>query len=114
MPLAFLSPRIVGVIADGAAPAGLTVSSLARSLTDGIGGYWPPPRMTEFHRLFPAISIEVLCSQAPPEVGSMEADIISTWHPPTHPDLVVLSKNRMIFNLARRPNILNEMGCCEV
>ena len=24
-------------------------------LTDGIGGYWLPPRMTEFHRLFPAI-----------------------------------------------------------
>ena len=67
--------------------------------------------MTEFHRLFPAISIEVLCSQAPPEVGSMEADIISTWHPPGHPDLVVLAKNRMIFNLARRPNISNEMGC---
>ena len=41
----------------------------------------------------------------------MEADIISTWHPPTRPDLVVLSKNRMIFNLARRPNISNEMGC---
>ena len=32
MPLAFLSPRIVGVIADGAAPAGLTASGLARSL----------------------------------------------------------------------------------
>jgi hypothetical protein len=32
MPLAFLSPRIVSAIADGAAPAGLTVSGLARSL----------------------------------------------------------------------------------
>ena len=32
MPLAFLSPRIVGAIADGTAPTGLTVSGLARSL----------------------------------------------------------------------------------
>ena len=80
-------------------------------LTDGIGGYWPPPRTTEFHRLFPAISIEVLCSQAPPEVGSMEADIISTWHPPTRPDLVVLSKNRMIFQPCASARYSNDMGC---
>ncbi len=32
MPLAFLSPRIIRAIADGAAPIGLTVSGLARSL----------------------------------------------------------------------------------
>jgi hypothetical protein len=32
MPLAFLSPRIVSAIADGAAPDGLTVSGLARPL----------------------------------------------------------------------------------
>jgi DNA invertase Pin-like site-specific DNA recombinase len=32
MPLAFLSPRIVSAIADDAAPTGLTVSGLARSL----------------------------------------------------------------------------------
>ena len=31
-PLAFLSPRIVTAIADGAAPGGLTVSGLARAL----------------------------------------------------------------------------------
>ena len=32
MPLAFLSPRIIRAIADGAAPTGLTISGLARSL----------------------------------------------------------------------------------
>jgi hypothetical protein len=32
MPLAFLSPGIVGAIANGTAPTGLTVSGLARSL----------------------------------------------------------------------------------
>jgi site-specific DNA recombinase len=31
-PLAFLSPRIIVAIADGTAPAGLTVSSLAKAL----------------------------------------------------------------------------------
>ncbi len=32
MPFAFLSPRIIGAIADGEVPSGLTVSGLARSL----------------------------------------------------------------------------------
>jgi site-specific DNA recombinase len=31
-PLAFLSPRIIAVIADGAAPADFTVTSLAKAL----------------------------------------------------------------------------------
>jgi hypothetical protein len=43
MPLAFLSPRIVGAIADGTAPTGLTVSGLARSL---------PHRWIEQERMF--------------------------------------------------------------
>ena len=35
MPLAFVSPRIVGAIVDGTAPAGLTVTALARALPHG-------------------------------------------------------------------------------
>jgi hypothetical protein len=35
MPLAFVSPRIVGAIVDGTAPASLTVTSLARALPHG-------------------------------------------------------------------------------
>ena len=43
MPLAFLSPHIVASIADGAGPAGLTVSGLARSL---------PHKWTDQQRMF--------------------------------------------------------------
>jgi site-specific DNA recombinase len=32
VPLAFLSPRIVSALLEGAAPAGLTISALARTL----------------------------------------------------------------------------------
>ena len=32
LPLAFLSPRIIAAIANGIAPAGMTVSNLARAL----------------------------------------------------------------------------------
>ena len=42
-PLAFLSPRIVGAIANGDVPAGVTVSGLVRSL---------PHNWSEQERLF--------------------------------------------------------------
>lgn len=66
-------------------------------VTDGIGGYWLPPRMAEFHKRYPAVTVDVLCSQQPPDITRMEADIVVSWHPPTHPDLVVLSENMMVL-----------------
>ncbi|MFC5358163.1 LysR family transcriptional regulator [Azospirillum himalayense] len=66
-------------------------------VTDGIGGYWLPPRLAEFHKRFPAVTVDILCSQEPPNIDKMEADIVVHWVEPTHPDLVVLSKNTMVF-----------------
>lgn len=66
-------------------------------VSEGIGGYWLPPRMKEFHRRYPSVTIEVLCSTEPPAIGTMEVDVALSWHEPTHPDAVILSDSRMIL-----------------
>lgn len=65
--------------------------------TDGIGGYWLPPRLAEFHKRYPAVTVDILCSQEPPKVDALEADIVVHWREPKHPDLVMLSSNKMTF-----------------
>lgn len=65
--------------------------------TDGVSGYWLPPRMSGFHARYPGVVVEVLASQQPPDISRMEADIVVSWRRPTHPDLVALGENRMIL-----------------
>lgn len=79
-------------------------------VTDGIGGYWLPPRMAEFHKRYPGITVDVLCSQQPPDIARMEADIVVNWHPPSHPDLVVLSENTMVLRPCASREYLDAYG----
>jgi DNA-binding transcriptional LysR family regulator len=64
-------------------------------VSDGIGAYWLPPRMKEFHRLHPNVTVEVLCSPEAPAIGERGVDIALSWHKPEHLDAVVLSENSM-------------------
>ena len=64
-------------------------------VSEGIGGYWLPPRMKEFHRRFPSITVDVQCSLRPPALGTSDVDIALSWHLPEHPDTVVLSEGTM-------------------
>ena len=66
-------------------------------VTDGIGGYWLPPRLVEFHRTHPEITIEVICSNEVPDLGKMEADIVVTYEQPINPNLVVLARASIDF-----------------
>lgn len=66
-------------------------------VTDGVGGYWLPPRMAEFHRRFPGITVDVHCSLQPPLVGTSDVDIALSWHKPEHPDTVILSEGAMVL-----------------
>lgn len=79
-------------------------------VTDGIGGYWLPPRMAEFHKRYPGIQVDVLCSQQQPDISRMEADIVVSWHPPTHADLVVLSENTMVLRPCASREYLEAYG----
>lgn len=65
------------------------------SAPEGIGGYWLSSRMKEFHRLYPGVTVDVLCSLEPLDIGTMEADIFVSTHKPEHPDAVELSSGVM-------------------
>jgi DNA-binding transcriptional LysR family regulator len=67
------------------------------AVSDGIGGYWLPPRMKEFHRRYPSITVEIICSPSMPEPGAKGTDIALSWHQPEDPDAVILSENKMIL-----------------
>jgi len=79
-------------------------------VTDGIGGYWLPPRMSDFHKCYPGITVDVLCSETVPSVDMMAADVVASWHVPTHPDLVVLSENTMILRPCASREYLQVFG----
>jgi len=63
--------------------------------SDGIGGYWLPPRMKEFHRRYPGITIEVMASPAAPPPAGEDVDIHFTWHEPKSREAVLLSHGKM-------------------
>jgi DNA-binding transcriptional LysR family regulator len=67
------------------------------AVSDGIGGYWLPPRMTEFHRRYPGITVEVICAPSMPEAGAKGTDIALSWHQPEDPDAVILSESKMVL-----------------
>jgi DNA-binding transcriptional LysR family regulator len=80
-------------------------------VSDGIGGYWLPPLMSEFHRRFPAIMVEVHCSQSPPDLSSMETDIVAHWRqPPDDTDILILAKEEMTLRPCASQRYLAEHG----
>jgi DNA-binding transcriptional LysR family regulator len=79
-------------------------------VSEGIGGYWLPPRLKEFHRRYPGVTIEVLCSTEMPAIGSRDVDISLSWHKPEHPDTVVLSVNSMTLKPCASVEYLDTFG----
>jgi DNA-binding transcriptional LysR family regulator len=66
-------------------------------VSEGVGGYWLPPRMKEIHRRFPGKTVDVQCSLQPPALGTSDVDVALSWHRPEHPDSVILSEGTMIL-----------------
>ena len=80
------------------------------AVSDGIGGYWLPPRMKEFHRRYPGVTVEIICSQGLPETSAKGADIALSWHRPEDPDAVVLSDSRMVLRPVASAEYLKAYG----
>jgi DNA-binding transcriptional LysR family regulator len=80
------------------------------AVSDGIGGYWLPPRMREFHRRYPSVTVEIICSQSMPETSAKGADIALSWHKPKHPDSVILSENQMVLRPVASAEYLKNYG----
>ena len=78
--------------------------------SDGVGGYWLTPRLSDFHEIYPAITVKLICSHAPPDMAKLEADIVVTYHEPTHPDVVVITNAMMCFKPTASVQYLRRFG----
>ncbi|WP_114858956.1 LysR family transcriptional regulator [Azospirillum brasilense] len=78
--------------------------------SDGVGGYWLTPKLAGFRRAYPGITLEVLCSHAVPDVARLEADVVVSYHEPTHPDVVPIASARMVFRPTAAQSYLREAG----
>jgi DNA-binding transcriptional LysR family regulator len=79
-------------------------------VSEGVGGYWLPPRMKDFHRRYPGITVDVQCTSDPAPLDGSEADIALSWHRPELPDAVVLSEGTMVLRPAASNDYLQEHG----
>lgn len=93
----------------GAAERGLS-GTIRLWTSDGVGGYWLTPKLAGFHRAYPGITLEVQCSHAVPDVSRLEADVVVSYHEPTHPDVVPIASARMVFKPTAAQSYLQHYG----
>lgn len=79
-------------------------------VTDGIGGYWLPPKLAAFHREHPNVTVDVLCRDAPPPPERLGGDIAVTYVPPASPDAAVLTSAVVSFAPFASVDYLRECG----
>lgn len=65
------------------------------SVTEGIGSFWLMPRLVEFQRSHPKITLDLNCTMRPPDLGRVEADIGIQIERPTNPELKFVKLARM-------------------
>lgn len=87
--------RTVNVEATGE----VTLSGVIRcKVTDGIGGYWLPLMLEQFHAEHPHITVDVtVCDgKEVPDLSRREADLTVVYRPPTDPDVCILASDNAI------------------
>ena len=65
------------------------------AVTEGLGTFWLVPRLVEFQRIYPNISIDLHCAMRSADMLRMEADVAVQLVRPTEPDLKMVKLGRM-------------------
>jgi DNA-binding transcriptional LysR family regulator len=60
------------------------------SITEGLGSFWLVPKLAEFQRSNPKLTLNLKCSQIPPDLLRLEADVSVQLVRPKEPDLKVV------------------------
>lgn len=73
------------------------------SVTEGLGAYWLIPQLVEFQRYNPRLTLNLRCTQNPPDLLRLEADVSVQLVRPKEPDLKVvkLGHLHMMFFASR-------------
>ena len=76
-------------------PEEATRGQVKISVTEGLGTYWVLPRLIEFQRGHPYLTIDLRCGMESADVLRMEADMAVQFQRPTSPDLMVVKLGRL-------------------
>jgi DNA-binding transcriptional LysR family regulator len=65
------------------------------AITEGLGTYWVMPKLVEFQRAFPRLTIDLRCAMESVDVLRHEADIAIQFIRPDNPDLIATKLGRL-------------------
>lgn len=78
--------------------------------TEGMGTFWIAPKIVEFQRINPRISVDLRCAMKPADILRLEADVAVQLTRPTAPDLKVVKLGRMHVMLYASESYLRTYG----
>ena len=76
-------------------PEEATRGQVKISVTEGLGTYWVLPRLIEFQRGHPYLTIDLRCGMENADVLRMEADMAIQLERPTSPNLKLVKLGRL-------------------
>jgi DNA-binding transcriptional LysR family regulator len=80
------------------------------AVTEGLGTGWLIPKLTEFQRANPKLTINLRCGQKPPDLLRLEADLSVQLQRPKEADLKVVKLGRLHFMLFAAKSYLDAHG----
>lgn len=83
---------------------------VALSTTEGLGSGWLMPRLVEFQRANPNLTVNLHCAQNPPDLLRLEADLSVQVDRPTERDLKVVKLGRLHMMLFAAKSYLDVHG----
>jgi DNA-binding transcriptional LysR family regulator len=94
---------IYDVCRKSTSPEEATRGLVKISVTEGLGSYWVLPRLIEFQRGHPYLTIDLRCAMENADVLRMEADMAIQFDRPVSPDLKMVKLGRMhIYSFVSR------------
>ena len=80
------------------------------SVTEGIGTFWVMPRLVDFQRAHPKLTVEVNCTMRPADVGRLEADIGIQLFRPDQGSLIATKIGRLHNRFFGSPEYIRTYG----
>ncbi len=65
------------------------------AVTEGPGLFWILPRLIDFQKTYPRLTVDLQCAMTPADVGRLETDVSIQLTPPTTQDVIVTKLARL-------------------
>jgi DNA-binding transcriptional LysR family regulator len=81
------------------------------SITEGLGAYWLLPRLAEYQNVNPKLTLNLRCTQKPPDLLRLEADVSVQLLRPEEPDLKVMKLGYLHMMFFAAQSYVDIHGC---